>query len=141
MYEHVYRINQLGPFLGMKAMIPLMKSKGGSIVNVSSTAGLKGYSGMSAYVATKFAVRGMSKVAALELAQYKIRVNSVHPGFIYTSMTEQLGEEWQAASAKATPLGRGAQPIEVARLIGFLASDESSFSTGGEFTCDGGITA
>lgn len=142
MFDEVYRINQLGPFLGMRAVIPLMKAQGGgSIVNVSSTAGLKGYPGMVAYSASKFAVRGMTKSAAQELARYNIRVNSVHPGLVYTPMTGQLGSQWQQASASRVPLGRGAQPEEIAKLIVFAASDGASFSTGAEFVCDGGLTA
>lgn len=141
MFDQVYRVNQLGPFLGMRAVIPLMKNSGGAIVNVSSTAGLKGYAGMIAYSGTKFAIRGMTKSAAAELARYNIRVNSVHPGLVYTPMTGGLGESWQQASASRVPLGRGAQPEEIAKLILFVASDAASFSTGAEFVCDGGITA
>lgn len=141
MFDEVYRINQLGPFLGMRAVIPLMKGQGGAIVNVSSTAGLKGYPGMIAYSGSKFAVRGMTKSAALELARYNIRVNSVHPGLVYTPMTGKLGPEWQQASASRVPLGRGAQPEEIAKLIALVTSDSASFSTGAEFVCDGGLTA
>lgn len=141
MFEQVYRVNQLGSFLGMRAVVPIMKQRGGSIVNVSSTAGLMGYAGMVAYAGSKFAVRGMSKSAALELACHRIRVNSVHPGLVYTPMTGNLGLQWQEASASGVPLGRGAQPEEIARLILFLASEAASFCTGGEFTCDGGISA
>jgi 3alpha(or 20beta)-hydroxysteroid dehydrogenase len=141
-YEHVIRINQIGPFLGMRSVIPEMKrAGGGSIVNMSSTAGLGGLPGMTAYVASKYAVRGMTKVAALELARDHIRVNSVHPGLTDTPMTQRFSVEKQAARAEATPFGRAAKPIEIARLILFLASDSASFCSGGEYVCDGASTA
>ena len=141
-YERVIRINQIGPFLGMRAVIPEMKRLGsGSIVNMSSTAGLGGLQGMTAYVASKYAVRGMTKVAALELARDRIRVNSVHPGLTDTPMTQRFSAEKQAARASATPFGRAAQPLEIANLILFLASDAASFCSGGEYVCDGASTA
>jgi len=141
-YERVIRINQIGPFLGMRSVIPEMKRLGGgSIVNMSSTAGLGGLHGMTAYVASKYAVRGMTKVAALELAREGIRVNSVHPGLTDTPMTQRFSPEKQAARASATPFGRAAEPLEIANLILFLASDAASFCSGGEYVCDGASTA
>lgn len=138
-YMTMVRINQLGVFLGMRAVISAMRERGGSIVNISSTAGMRGALNTAAYTATKFAVRGMTKVAALEFAQYGVRVNSVHPGLIDTDMVrEQLADEFLAAHAAATPLRRAGTSEDVARLVLFLASDASSFSTGSEFICDGG---
>jgi len=140
-YKRIVEINQVSVFLGMKAVIPSMKeAKGGSIVNISSMNGLVG--GAIGYTDTKFAVRGMTKAAALSLAHYGIRVNSVHPGVIETPMIVQ--EETKDAVkefAKYIPNGRVAKPEEVSNLVLFLASDESSYSTGSEFVVDGGMTA
>ena len=141
-FDEVYRVNQRGPYLGMRAAIPLMRrGGGGSIVNISSSAGLTGMRGMFAYVGSKFAVRGMTKAAALELARDNIRVNSVHPGLIDTPMTQRGSTEQQQARARATTFGRAAQPVEMARLVLFLASDEASYCSGGEYSCDGASTA
>lgn len=141
-FDQVCRVNQRGPYLGMRAAVPLMRaSGGGSIVNISSSAGLVGMRGMFAYVGSKFAVRGMTKAAALELARDNIRVNSVHPGLIDTPMTRRGTAEQQRDRAEATTSGRAADPIEMARLVLFLASDEASYCTGGEYACDGGSTA
>ncbi|MGM9950162.1 MAG: glucose 1-dehydrogenase [Lysinibacillus sp.] len=141
-YRKVIDINQVGVFLGMKAVIPSMKKKsGGSIINISSVDGLRGNPNMVAYDASKFAVRGMTKTIALEMAPYGIRVNSIHPGVILTPMVvqgdvadsvEKLGEH--------IPLKRGADPEEVSKLVLFLAED-ASYSTGSEFVIDGGLTA
>ena len=148
-YMRVVNINQVGPFLGMKYTVPAMigAGKGGSIVNISSTNGLAGFGGTMAYTASKFAVRGMTKTAALELGRHGIRVNSIHPGGVDTAMTslDALGgtmtEEAQQAAYAMIPLGRVAQPQEIARLALYLASDESSYSTGSEFVADGGMLA
>ncbi len=147
-YMQVININQVGVFLGMKYTVPAMiEAGGGSIVNISSTNGMAGYGGTVAYTASKFAVRGMTKNAALELGRHGIRVNSIHPGGVDTPMTapETLGdtitEQDQAASYAMVPLGRPAQPIEIARLAAYLASDDSSYSTGAEFIADGGMLA
>lgn len=130
-------INLTGTFLGMQAAIPeIAKSKGGSIINISSVEGLRGSSGLHAYVASKFGVRGLTKSVALDVAHLGIRVNSIHPGLIDTEMTKDI-----KASALQIPMGRSAQPSEVAHLMLFLASDESSYSTGAEFVIDGGLTA
>lgn len=140
-YRRIVDINQTSVFLGMKTTIPSMqKAGGGSIVNVSSINGLVG--GAIGYTDTKFAVRGMTKAAAVECAHYGIRVNSVHPGVIATPMIVQ--EDTKAAVeefAKQIPIKRIAEPEEITNLVLFLASDESSYSTGAEFVADGGVTA
>jgi 3alpha(or 20beta)-hydroxysteroid dehydrogenase len=141
-FDLVYRVNQRGPFLGMRAVAPMMKAGGGgSIVNISSTAGLVGIPNMVAYVSSKFAVRGMTKAVAIELARDNIRVNSVHPGLVDTPMTRRGTAEQQAARAQSTTFGRAAQPRELAELVLFLASDKASFCSGGEYACDGAATA
>ncbi|WP_223552451.1 glucose 1-dehydrogenase [Pseudomonas sp. BF-R-01] len=142
-YRRVIDVNQVSVFLGMKSVIPSMARAGsGSIINISSVAGLIGAGYALGYTASKFAVRGMTKAAAVELAPRNIRVNSVHPGLIMTPMTEPTPES-EAIVAQfiaATPLGRAGKPDEVASIVLWLASDESSFSTGAEFVVDGGIT-
>ncbi|MEE1132166.1 MAG: glucose 1-dehydrogenase [Caryophanon sp.] len=140
-YMKIVNINQVSVFLGIKAVAGSMqKAGGGSIVNISSINGLVG--GAVGYTDTKFAVRGMTKAAALNLAPMGIRVNSVHPGVIATPMIMQ-GDQKDAieAFAKHIPLKRISQPEEISQLVVFLASDESSYSTGSEFVADGGITA
>jgi len=144
-YMRVVRINQVGTFLGMRAVTETMVVQGsGSIVNISSVAGLRGSQGTVAYTASKFAVRGMTKVAALELAPFGVRVNSVHPGLIDTAMLGQLreaaGGNEDLVKARV-PTGRVAAADEVAQLVLYLASDESGYSTGAEFVVDGGMTA
>ena len=143
-YMRLIEINQIGPFLGMRNVIPaMMRNRGGSIVNISSTNGFMGYGGTIAYTASKFAVRGMTKTAALEYGKANIRVNSIHPGGIDTVMTRgDLGDmtpEDQNAMYAGFALGRVGQPEEVANLALFLASDESSYCTGSEFIVDGGM--
>ena len=140
-YRKIIEINQVSVFLGMKAVIPAMKeAKQGSIINISSINGLVG--GAIGYTDSKFAVRGMTKAAALECAPYGIRVNSIHPGVIATPMIMQ-GDTKDAveAFAKTIPMRRVAQPEEVSGMVLFLASDDSSYSTGSEFIVDGGLTA
>ncbi len=144
-YMRVVNINQVGTFLGMRAVCDTMREQGGgSIVNISSAAGLRGSPGTVAYTASKFAVRGMTKVAAIELARFGIRVNSVHPGMIDTEMIAHLrprDDDAAAAQLAGIPAGRSASADEVAMLVLFLASDESRYSTGAEFVIDGGLTA
>ena len=136
-------VNQTGVFLGMRAVAPAMeKAGGGSIVNLSSIAGLKSAPRAHAYSATKWAVRGMSKSAAVELAPMGIRVNSVHPGLVDTEMlTDATDSANLARLLSGVPLGRLASPREVGQLVLFLASDDSAYCTGHEFTIDGGLTA
>lgn len=140
-YRRIVEINQVSVFLGIKTVVPSMQKAGtGSIVNISSLNGLVG--GAVGYTDTKFAVRGITKSAALEFSRQNIRVNSVHPGVIATPMVVQ--EDTKAAVeefSKHIPIGRIAQPEEVSNLVLFLASDESSYSTGSEFVVDGGLTA
>jgi 3alpha(or 20beta)-hydroxysteroid dehydrogenase len=139
-YQRVVSINQIGTFLGMRECVPLMKRRGGgSIVNVTSVEGLAGMPWMTAYAASKFAIRGMTKVAAAELGMHGVRVNSVNPGAIDPAMAATaLGAPVDLGMmGDRVPLGRDAQAEEVANLVLFLASDESSYCTGGEFVADG----
>lgn len=140
-YRKIVEINQVSVFLGMKAVVPSMTKAGkGSIVNISSMNGLVG--GAVGYTDTKFAVRGMTKAAALQLGPVGIRVNSVHPGVIETPMVTQ-GDAVEVIKefSKHIPIRRVAKPEEVSNLVLYLASDESSYSTGSEFVIDGGLTA
>jgi 3alpha(or 20beta)-hydroxysteroid dehydrogenase len=131
----------------MKAVIePMTAAGGGSIINISSVEGFTGAAGLSAYSASKFAIRGMTKVAAQELGQLGIRVNSVHPGGVLTSMVLEAAATRTAREPdegsdfiKSMPLARFAEPAEISRLVAFLASDDASYSTGSEFVADGGI--
>lgn len=147
-YMQVVEVNQVGVFLGMKAVLaPMTAAGGGSIVNISSVGGLAGVVGMVSYVSSKFAVRGMTKTAALEFGPLGIRVNSVHPGGVDTPMIAPLGNETDADAPdgrsiySGVPLQRISEPREIAKLVAFLASDESSYCTGSEFTADGGMMA
>ncbi|GAA3477176.1 glucose 1-dehydrogenase [Streptomyces yanii] len=136
--EAVLRVDLIGPFLGIRAVAGAMKAHGGgSIVNISSQAGLQGMWGHGAYGAAKWGLRGLTKTAALELGADGIRVNSVHPGAIATAMTAHLGTKEHAGA----PLGRVGEPEEVARLVAFLASDDSSYLSGAELAVDGGASA
>lgn len=141
-YERVIRVNQIGTFLGMRAVVPAMES-GSSIINVSSVEGLGGMPMLTAYSASKFAIRGMTKVAAMELGARGIRVNSVHPGAIDTQMIpEAVGFPVDPATiGRGVALKRIGEPDEVAGLVVFLASDDSTYCTGAEFVADGGATA
>jgi 3alpha(or 20beta)-hydroxysteroid dehydrogenase len=140
-WNEVVAVNQTGVFLGMKAVTPQMiEQRSGSIVNISSVGGLRGASACFAYAATKWAVRGMTKGAAIELGPHGIKVNSIHPGIIDTPMMG--GADLTAlASTTRVPLQRYAQPQEVAELALWLVSDDNTFSTGAEFVIDGGQTA
>jgi 3alpha(or 20beta)-hydroxysteroid dehydrogenase len=138
-WNRVIAVNQTGVLLGMQAVAPTMTAqRSGSIVNVSSVAAYGGTKDTFAYSATKWAVRGMTKAAARELAPANVRVNSIHPGLIDTPMMEGMPLE---QLAEGVPLGRHAAPEEVAQLALWLASDESSYATGAEFVVDGGMTA
>lgn len=141
-YRKVIDVNQTGTFLGMQAVIPSMRrAGGGSIVNLSSICGLVGRPNSMAYTASKFAVRGMTKVAAVELGRDNIRVNSVHPGGIATAMYETLAQSVRDEVVAKVPLGRAGTRDEATGLVIFLASDESGYCTGAEFIIDGGLTA
>ena len=144
-YRRVIEVNQVGVYLGMRAVAQVMIERGGgSIVNISSGAGMRAGSGGFAYTASKWAVRGMTRSAAVRLGPHGIRVNSIHPGFTDTAMLGQT-RIVQSGNLDAVvgriPLGRIGQPEEVARLALFLASDESAYSTGSEFIVDGGSLA
>jgi 3alpha(or 20beta)-hydroxysteroid dehydrogenase len=142
-YRRVIEINQIGTFLGMHAAIPaIVRGAPGAIVNISSVNGFVGAAGMSAYVSTKFAVRGMTQCAALELAPANVRVNSVHPGPIDTAMIQPEtfgGFDIRPMLDKTVPMGRCGRPDEVAELVTWLASDASSYCTGAQFVIDGGF--
>lgn len=137
-WRRVIDVNLTGTFLGMQAAVkPMKAARGGSIVNISSIEGITGSAGLHGYVASKFAVRGITKSAALELARHNIRVNSIHPGWVHTPMTQGIPE----AFADVIPLGRGADPGEISAFVVFLASEQSSYATGAEFVIDGGFTS
>jgi 3alpha(or 20beta)-hydroxysteroid dehydrogenase len=146
-YQRICAINQHAIFLGMQFVIPvMMRGGGGSIVNISSIAGLRAVPGSPniAYVGSKFAVRGMSKAAAVEFGAHGVRVNSVHPGLIRTAMLTSGGEafvEGDAPYLRNIPLRRVAEPAEITKLVLFLASDDASYITGAEIAADGGLTA
>lgn len=148
--RRVMDINVMGVFMGLKHVIPIMQKQGsGSIINTSSDAGLAGSPGLAPYVASKHAVVGLTKTAALEVASDNIRVNSIHPTNVEGRMMESIEaglnpddpkaikDEWTSA----IPMGRYAKLEEVARLVLFLASDDASFITGGQYVIDGGILA
>jgi 3alpha(or 20beta)-hydroxysteroid dehydrogenase len=141
-YERVVAVNQVGVFLGIRSAIAPMTSRGGgSIVNISSGAGIRATKYGFAYAATKYAVTGMTAAAALELARNKIRVNSIHPGLIDTPMVASDDPNANNKLIRATPLRRAGQPEEIARVALFLASDDSSYMTGAHVPVDGGVTA
>ncbi len=143
-YMAVVSVNQVGCFLGMRsAVAPMIAAGGGSIINVSSVAGMQGLPGVMGYVASKSAIRGMTKAAAVELGHSGIRVNSVHPGTIDTPMVG--GEEFADVDADAIyaslPIPRIGQPSDISPIMVYLASDDSSYCTGSEFLIDGGQVA
>ncbi|MFO7342554.1 MAG: SDR family NAD(P)-dependent oxidoreductase, partial [Bacillaceae bacterium] len=149
-FEKVQKVNVLGVFLGLKHVLPIMMKQGhGSIINTSSVAGLGGTPGVAPYVASKHAVIGLTKVAALEAAKANVRVNSIHPSPVNTRMMRSLekgfnpenAEEAKEEFTKSIPLGRYAEPSDIAKLVLFLASDESAFITGAEYRIDGGMRA
>lgn len=143
-FELIWRINTLGCYLGIRAVTPTMKANGGgSIINASSIEGLGGMPMLTAYTSSKFAIRGLTKSAALELGPRGIRVNSVHPGMIDTGMIRAVGADDAAMKygAAKVALKRVGYPDDIAPVYVYLASDESSFATGAEFVIDGGATA
>jgi 3alpha(or 20beta)-hydroxysteroid dehydrogenase len=143
-FRRVLDVNLVGCWLGIRQVVePLTAAGRGSIINVSSIEGFVGAAGLSAYSASKFGIRGITKSAAQELGQFGIRVNSVHPGGVMTSMAVTAAQSMvdvdPAAFLKSLPIARFAEPVEVSRLVAFLASDESSYTTGAEFVADGGL--
>jgi 3alpha(or 20beta)-hydroxysteroid dehydrogenase len=137
-YNEVLAINLAGPFLGMKALAPLMRdSGGGSIVNIGSAAGMTGHFS-AAYSSSKWGLRGLSKVAAMEFAPWNIRVNSIHPGIVNTALVPG-DTRFPEAMTKFTPMGRPAEPHDIAPVAVFLASAASSFMTGADLNVDGGL--
>jgi 3alpha(or 20beta)-hydroxysteroid dehydrogenase len=140
-FGRIVQVNQYGTFLGMAAVAPIMKQqRAGSIVNISSIAGMRGHLAI-AYVASKWAVRGMTKSAATALAHCNVRVNSVHPGAIETDMLFDLGSKTVDRLVQAIPMGRSAKPEEVGNVVMFLLSDEASYVTGAEIVVDGALIA
>lgn len=143
-FRHVIDVNLTGCWLGIHTVAPAMtRAGGGSIVNVSSIEGFVGAAGLSAYSASKFGIRGITRSAAQELGPASIRVNSVHPGGVLTPMALAAAETMPALDSDAfltsLPIARLAEPVEISRLVAFLASDESSYTTGAEFVADGGL--
>jgi 3alpha(or 20beta)-hydroxysteroid dehydrogenase len=143
-FRKVLDTNLVGAFLGTKAVVEAMRARGGgSIVNFSSVQGLEGRENMPAYTAAKFGVRGLTKTAAIELGPLGIRVNTLYPGPTKTKMTERKG--WSDAeydkAYSGYPLGRMANALEIAQVALFLASDDASFCTGGDYAADGGVSA
>lgn len=137
-----FEINQLGPMLGMKHALPLMRRRGGgSIVNLSSSVAVRPFAGIGAYAATKWAIRGLTRVAALEFVGDNIRVNAVLPGYIRTPMTEAFGEDMHEVGVSLTPTKRAGTPHEVAQLVRFLLSEESAYISGADYAIDGASTA
>jgi NAD(P)-dependent dehydrogenase (short-subunit alcohol dehydrogenase family) len=141
-WDEVVAVNQTGTWLGMRAVVPhMLANGGGSIINVSSIWGNAAVGGAHAYHATKGAVRNMSKNAAITYAREGIRVNSLHPGFIATPLTDEQDPGVNEYVVSQTPMGRAGTPEEIAYAAVFLASDESSFVTGSELVVDGGYLA
>ena len=141
LFERHLAVNQTGCFLGMQAVVPAMeRAGGGSIVNISSTAGLRGSPQAIAYSSTKWALRGMTKAAAIDLARFGIRVNSVHPGPIETDMIGIWTNEHRAKRLGSIPMQRTGTAEEVARVVLFLLSEESAYMTGAELSVDGGVS-
>ncbi|MEL3962202.1 glucose 1-dehydrogenase [Lysinibacillus endophyticus] len=144
-FDMVMNVNVRGVFLGLKHVLPVMiKQKSGSVINTSSVAGLGGSPNVSPYIASKHAVVGLTKTAALEVANSNIRVNSIHPSPVNTRMMRSIEEGLkvtQEALAQSIPLGRYGEPNDIANLVVFLASDDSAFITGVQYRIDGGMGA
>ena len=140
-YERLWRVNSLGPFLGLQAVVPHLRSAGGgAIVNTISTAGLTAWPAHASYVSSKWALRGLTKVAALELADAGIRVNAILPGPVLTPMIVGDGDPAAVARVPVPPIGRPGEPADIAELVVFLLSERAAFMTGAEVTIDGGQT-
>jgi 3alpha(or 20beta)-hydroxysteroid dehydrogenase len=140
-YTRIIAVNQVGCFLGMRAVIaPMRSTGGGSIINTSSAAALSGTPGLFAYGASKWAIRGMTKTAALELGLYGIRVNAILPGSIDTEMARSLQRPERGAFFASRPVPRQGTVDDIAPLAVYLASDDSSYCTGADFVVDGGLT-
>ena len=141
-YLQVIMINQVGTFLGMRsALEPMKRAGGGSIINISSIDGIGSKNGLVSYSSSKGAVRSMTKTASLEFGQFGIRVNSVHPGGVWTPMIGDVPAEQFDMGHAHLPLQRASRPEEIAAMVLFLASDEASYCSGGEFVVDGGWLA
>ncbi|MFB4317657.1 glucose 1-dehydrogenase [Actinomadura sp. 21ATH] len=141
-FERVLKINLTGVFLGLKAVAePMRAGGGGSVVNISSAAGLMALPGTSGYGASKWGVRGLTKIAAIEFGPSRIRVNSVHPGMTYTAMTAEHGAQVGEGLFPLAALGRVGVPAEIGAAVSFLISDAASYVTGAELAVDGGWTA
>ncbi|MDT5254879.1 MAG: 3alpha(or 20beta)-hydroxysteroid dehydrogenase [Mycobacterium sp.] len=141
-FRMVVEVNLIGVFNGVQAVTgPMRSAGGGSIVNISSAAGLFGLAFTAGYGASKWGVRGLSKIAAVELGPDRIRVNSVHPGMTYTPMTVNVGIQVGEGNYPNTPMGRVGVPEEIAGAVGYLLSDDASYVTGAEIAVDGGWTA
>lgn len=149
-FDRVIAVNVRGTYLGLQKVLPVMREQGsGSVINMSSVAGLQGFAGLSPYVTSKHAVVGMTRSAALEMADAAVRVNSVHPSPIETSMMDRIEEEIEPGGAaeahknfeQIVPFHRYGEPVDVANLVLFLASDESSYITGAHYRVDGGMGA
>ncbi|NEN05694.1 SDR family oxidoreductase [Diaminobutyricibacter tongyongensis] len=138
-WDRVIAVNLTGPMLGMRALAPLM-GKGSSIVNIGSVAGLTGHY-TAAYTASKWGLRGLSRVAATEYGPRGIRVNTIHPGFIETDMTANAPTAMRAAQLELTPLERFGQPADVAGLAVFLLSDAAAYISGADIPVDGGFAS
>ncbi|MEV7183337.1 glucose 1-dehydrogenase [Kitasatospora sp. NPDC093102] len=140
-FRKVLDINLTGVFIGMKTVVPALRAAGGgSIVNISSAAGLMGLALTAGYGASKWGVRGLSKIGAVELGTERIRVNSVHPGMTYTPMTASVGIRRGEGNYPNTPMGRVGEAPEIAGAVVYLLSDDSSYVTGAELAVDGGWT-
>ncbi|MCB0994812.1 MAG: SDR family oxidoreductase [Acidimicrobiales bacterium] len=139
-FRTVLDVNLVGPFLGIQAVVPHMP-RGGSIINVASLNGLAAQPGTSAYTSSKFALRGLTRAAALDLGRLGIRVNAVLPGVVRTPMVAYVVDEREDELAAGLPLGRIGEPTDIAAAVAFLASDQSSWMTGSDVTVDGGLMA